>query len=135
LPDIPQFEETMNKCSRIAIAALLGSALSSASAFAQNGPGALNYGAASNPQTGGQPVSAQPASNATGRNAAPRRTQPNAQALGGPQALAEAIMEPVQIRKTADDPPAIAQTPTKPAIASNQGSGHVIGRSFISHVV
>jgi hypothetical protein len=75
----------MNKCSRIAIAALLGSVLTSASAFAQNGPGALNYNAASNPQTGGQPVSpAQPVSNATGRNAAPRRTQPNVQALGGP---------------------------------------------------
>jgi hypothetical protein len=55
--------------------------------------------------------------------------------LGGPQALAVAIMEPVQIRKTADDPPAIEQTLTKPAIASNQGSGHVIGRSFISHAV
>lgn len=53
--------------------------------------------------------------------------------LVGPQALAVAIMEPVQVRKTADDPPAIALTPTKPAIASNQGSGHVIGRSFISH--
>jgi hypothetical protein len=74
----------MNKYSRIAIAALVGSALSSASAFAQNGPGALNYGAASNPQTGGQAVSAQPASNATGRNAAPQRTRPNSQALGGP---------------------------------------------------
>jgi len=74
----------MNKCSRIAVAALLGSALSSASAFAQNGPGALNYGAASNPQTGGQPVSVQPVSNATRHNAAPQRTQPNVQALGGP---------------------------------------------------
>jgi hypothetical protein len=55
--------------------------------------------------------------------------------LADPQALAEAIMEPVQIRKPADDPPAIAQAPIKPAIASNQGSGHVIGRSFISHAV
>jgi hypothetical protein len=52
----------MNKRPCIAITALvLGVALSSVSAFAQNGPGALNYGAGSNPQTGGTPYSAQPA--------------------------------------------------------------------------
>ena len=39
----------------------LGAAVSSTSAFAQNGPAALNFGAGSNPQTGGQPVAAQPA--------------------------------------------------------------------------
>ena len=46
----------------LAAAALaLGAAVSSTSAFAQNGPAALNYGAGSGPQTGGQPVAAQPA--------------------------------------------------------------------------
>jgi hypothetical protein len=59
----------MKKRSCIAIATLLGVALSSASAFAQNGPGALNYGAGSNPQTGGQPASAQSAA-----STAPRRS-------------------------------------------------------------
>ena len=48
----------MKKHSCLAIAALaLGVALAS-SAFAQNGPGALNYNAGSNPQTGG--TAAQP---------------------------------------------------------------------------
>jgi hypothetical protein len=56
-------EEIMNKhCLLLAAAALaLGAAVSSTSAFAQNGPAALNFGAGSNPQTGGQPVAAQPA--------------------------------------------------------------------------
>jgi hypothetical protein len=54
----------MTKHSCIAIAALaLGVALAS-SAFAQNGPGAINYGAGSSPQTGG--AAAQPTAT-TGR--------------------------------------------------------------------
>ena len=43
----------------LAAAALaLGAAVSSTSAFAQNGPAALNYGAGSNPQTGNKPFAA-----------------------------------------------------------------------------
>jgi hypothetical protein len=66
----------------------------------------------------------------------PRERSQMPKHLGGPQALAVAIMEPVQIRKTADDPPAIALTPTKPAIASKSRlRPRYFGRSFISHVV
>ena len=44
----------------VAAAALaLGAAASSTPVFAQNGPGALNYGAGSGPQTGGQAAAAQ----------------------------------------------------------------------------
>jgi hypothetical protein len=65
----------MNKCSCVAITALvLGVALSSASAFAQNGPSALNYGAGSSPQTGGQPYNGQPA--AKGQTVAPQSGGP-----------------------------------------------------------
>jgi hypothetical protein len=60
----------MKKHSCIAISALVvGVALSSASAFAQNGPGAINYGAGSGPQSGGQPfIAQQPAAGAKGRS-------------------------------------------------------------------
>jgi hypothetical protein len=56
-----QLEEIMNKHSLLlAVAALaLGVAVSSSSASAQNGPGGAYFGAASGPQSGGQPVAAQ----------------------------------------------------------------------------
>ncbi len=67
---------------QIAIAALgLGVALASAPALAQNGPGALNFGVSSNPQTGGAPAAAQTGSQTTSRtkplyNSATQRQQP-----------------------------------------------------------
>jgi hypothetical protein len=77
----------MNKRPSIAITALvLGVALSSAAAFAQNGPSALNFSASSNPQTGGQPYSVQPA--AKGRTTSAPTTQPSqASGANGPSAL------------------------------------------------
>jgi hypothetical protein len=74
-PRRPRLEENMNKRLCIAITALaLGVALSSASAFAQNGPSALNYGAGSGPLSGGQPYNAQPA--AKGQTVAPQSGGP-----------------------------------------------------------
>jgi hypothetical protein len=79
----------MNKRLSTAIAALvLGVAVSSASAFAQNGPGAINFSASSNPQTGSQPYAAQSAPK--GRSVydvAPQQQPGDASETNGPGAI------------------------------------------------
>ena len=68
----------------IGLAALaLSAALVSVPAFAQQGPGAANYGAASNPQTGGamSPAAKSPTPQKPLYDAA---QQPKAQTSGGP---------------------------------------------------
>lgn len=79
----------MNKRPPIAIIALvLGVVISSASAFAQNGPGATNFGASSNPQTGSQPYAAQTAPK--GRSlydVAPQQQPGDSSGINGPGAM------------------------------------------------
>jgi hypothetical protein len=79
----------MKKRPSIAITALvLGVVVSSAPAFAQNGPGAMNFSASSNPQTGGQPYAAQTAPK--GRSVydvAPQQQPSDSSAINGPGAM------------------------------------------------